>query len=283
VKHALSGLAQIWKEAFNEDDLYIDFFINNGLPLGHLLTLGPSETPYCALTLFPIDFKQAGVIYSGYYLYALGTLLSQRGRGYGSMLIKKAEEYAIETNRQFILLQPTNYDLFRYYYHLGYVTPVYRASITCTKASLCSLLLDGMNLQHLLSKISVSCETNLTTKSNQHFDRFIWSPTLLQYIQKECLFRGGAVLSNSYCYFNKDNNGSYLEIKEFQASFNQIPMLIEAIISTFPHIDRFCFFGNTQHIVENEINQEAFALLHFFNTTLQKCFNVKSYFSLGLD
>jgi len=101
------GISQIWKEAFNEDDEYIDFFITEGLPLGHLITCGPVDHPYATLTLFPISFEQAGISYPGFYLYALGTLLSERRKGYGKELVKKAEAYAIETGRHFILLQPT--------------------------------------------------------------------------------------------------------------------------------------------------------------------------------
>ena len=283
MEHDQAGLYQIWKDAFNVDDQYFEFFIKEGLPLGRLLTYGPSETPYSALTLFPISYEQAGVLYSGYYLYALGTLLSKRGKGYGRMLLKKAEEYAIDTDRQFILLQPANFVLFRYYQHIGYHTSVLRASMKCTKANLCSLSPDGKSLQRTLSKISVPCGTNSRISSEPQFDHFIWSPLMRQYIQKECLFRGGAVLYNAFCYPNVDYLGSFLEIKEFQSSFYQIPILVESLLTTFSHIDRFFFYGISQHVVENGISQEAFSLIRFFNSALQKKYNTKSYFALGLD
>ncbi|MDR2585183.1 MAG: GNAT family N-acetyltransferase, partial [Prevotellaceae bacterium] len=107
MKH-LAGLSQIWREAFHEDDRYIDFFISEGLPLGHLLTYGPKVSPYAALTLFPISLVIKGIDYKGYYLYGLGTLTSERGKGYGSLLVEKAKEFAKERGRHFILLQPTD-------------------------------------------------------------------------------------------------------------------------------------------------------------------------------
>ena len=144
MKHERRSLFQVWKEAFNEDDSYIEFFLKEGSHLGRSLTFGPSDTnAYACLTLFPITFEMGGVSYLGYYLYALGSLCSQRGKGYGKALLRNAEVYALETDRQFILLQPTNDSLFQYYSKSGYRSPVCRSCIQYTRAALLAMLPSG--------------------------------------------------------------------------------------------------------------------------------------------
>ena len=280
-----AGLRQIWKDAFNEDDDYIDFFSKEGLPLGHLLTVGPSEAPHAALTLFPISFKQAGVSYSGYYLYALGTLHSVRGKGYGKTIVENAKEYALQTGRQFILLQPTNKDLFKYYHYLGFNAPVYRASLECSRStihSLCAQRASAFNLTELLINLSAHLGANAPAV-NFPFDRFIWPHKLLEYIRKECVFRGGAVIKDAYCYPNMDTNGALLDIKEFRAT-PKLPNLLEAILAAFPMINRFRFYGNVHENETPGLSQAPFALLYFTDLELQKRYNPQySYFALGLD
>ena len=283
MKHHPAGVYQIWKEAFHDDDSYIDLFLHKGLPLGHLLTYGPSDSPYAALTLFPITLQIAGVSYSGYYLYALGTLLSERGKGYGTTLLTTAEEYAMHTGRQFILLQPTNHHLFKYYYTLGYHSSVFRTLFTCSKTALRVSSVERENLLHLLTKLSISPE-RIPTASNYSFDRFIWPTPLRKYITEECLFRGGSVLYGAYCYPNIDLDGPFLEIKEMNTSTIELPMLVEAIFSAFPHIERFVFWGKPQMKTILPLSIEAFALIHFFNPELQKLYHPQStFFALGLD
>ena len=267
------GLIQIWQEAFNEDLSYIHFFLKFGLPLGTSLTIGPSNHPYAALTLFPISLRLAGVSYSGYYLYALGTLLLERNKGYATKLVQKAASFALETGLSFILLQPTHHALFAYYAKLGYHTPVYRSYVKFSRTN----LLFNNNLDpffQCLSHLAVPCETIHLQ------NRFEWSLPMREYMQKECLFRGGVVIHGSFCYPNSDVDGHFIEVKEFP--MNALPSLVSTLLSTFPHHERFIFYGKPNQ-TELQVKQEPFALVHFLDPQLSEQYNPHCYFGLGLD
>ena len=286
------GISRIWKEAFNDEDSYIDFFIKEGLPLGQLLTIGPTDAPFAQLTLFPITFLKNGCAYQGYYLYALGTLQSMRGKGYGKTLLKKAEEFAIETGRNFILLQPTNPTLHKYYNAAGYNAPLYRSCLTFTRLSLNALL--EAPLSHatdvvspkepycgleLLSKLSAPIEAH-----EPSFDCFVWPRSFRQYIGKECFLRGGQVIESAYCYPNNDSNGDYLEIKEFCSPIHQLQSLIQKILFHFPNFNRFLFYGKPLQTDAQLCSPTVFALLYFIDKKHEKQYNPsRSYFALGLD
>lgn len=276
------GLRQIWKEAFNEDDAYIDFFLKEGLPLGHLHTYGPNDAPFSALTLFPLTFHQAGVNYSGFYLYALGTLHSKRGLGYGKLLLKTVEKYALDTGCHFILLQPTNFSLFEYYHRLGYTEPIYRAFIECSRDTLSSNLLNSPLFTHF-SNLSAPLENPFLTQK-PFYNRFIWPPSLIKYIRKECIFRGGIVTNGAFCYPHIDTNGPFIEIKEFHITAEKVNTLFESILHAFPNFSRFRFYGKPQIDIHSSIQQAPFALIHFVNPDLKQHYvPLNSYFALGLD
>ena len=281
-----NAICKIWREAFNEDDGYINFFIKEGLPLGHQLFCGPASHPLATLTLFPITFEQEGVSYPGFYLYALGTLYAERRKGYGKALIKKAEQYAIETGCRFILLQPTppshepsslpasasRHDLFAYYGQLGYNGLVYRSFIEYSRTALCAQFASNKSLTDIFN-LSAPLE-----KEVHIYDRFIWSDQLRAYMRKECLYRGGAVVADAFCYPQVDANGSFLEIKEFRADNGLFSQVIPHVLKVFPNIERFRFYGKAVQL------EKAFALVRFLDLDLEKRYDPRrAYFALGLD
>ena len=279
MKQMRAGITQIWQEAFNEEEAYIQFFLNNGWPLGEILTIGPKDHPYSALILFPISYHQAGVSYSGYYLYALGTLLSQRKKGYASELMLQAASFAMEHHRSFILLQPTHPSLFTYYTQLGYNHRIYRSNILCSR-SIFSTNSEKCSVFKLLSHLAVPCETMCW--SHEPINRFVWSPPLRDYIRKECLFRGGMVLDGSYCYPNRDADGLFVEVKEFRAE--NLSILVESILTHFPHHHRILFYGTPNQLMLAKVTQAPFALVRFFDPNIEPHYNpYHSYFGLGLD
>lgn len=276
-----SILFNIWKEAFDEEDDYINFFISKGLPLGHLLTLHSdidtqTGKPEAALTLFPISLYQEGKTYQGYYLYALGTLRSKRGVGLGKALVNKALLFTKETKRHFIILQLANLDLNNFYARLGFNMPVFRSFIDCNIEMLLSPSKNQSELFHLLSLLSINNKTIP--------DRFEWPNTIREYINKECLFREGQLVEKSYCYPSIINGINYLEIKEFCAPLPKIPSLVEKIIATFSHINHFRFFGKPISNPNPLLHTEPFSRLHFVDAYLEKHYQpFSTYFALGLD
>ena len=267
-----AGLFRIWKEAFDEKDDYIALFFKEARPLGHTLYCGPEHSPYAALTLFPINLQWAGNIYSGYYLYALGVLQAQRGKGYGRQLLRQAREYALKNQRAFILLQPTNHTLFAYYQGLGYTHSVSRASYTCSSNALKT---GDTNLQNCLQKLSVPAS-----------NRFIWPESMRPYILKECLFRGGALINPSaYCYPKQNESGIYVEIKEFYGPALETPLFIHKLLDHFPDASRFTFYGKAQNPPFDQFQQASFALVHFIDSQAEALYylNHDVSFALGLD
>lgn len=279
----MKHIYQIWKSSFNEDDDYIDFFTKEGLPLGHQLTSGPAEAPYASLFLFPVYYEHAGVSYPGFYLYALGILPNYQNSGHGKTLINKAKLFAMETGRHFILLQPANRGLYEYYRKLGFDEMIYRASFKISRSSIHNptLFMEHLNLCRLLD-FSVPL---INTPTKEHvFNCFSWPPQLREYMNKECLFRGGRIIDHAYCYPAQDAEGPFIEIKEIYSSSVDLSMLIPSILDAFPQIDRFSFYGKLQQKAITGVREEPFAVVYFINPELKKCHHSqRSYFALGLD
>ena len=266
------GIVPIWREAFDEKDDYIALFLKEAAHLGQTLCYGPKEAPYAALTLFPLYLQFGGIIYSGYYLYALGVLQRHRGKGYGSLLVRRAHEYARQNKGAFILLQPTHTSLFDYYLKLGYTYAVSRSFLRCSRATLQNA---GPDLFCLLA-----------SRSAPDANRFIWSEPMRQYILKECFFRGGALIAQTaYCYPRQDQSGIFVEIKEFKSSDSEIPLLFRGLLDHLPQADYFVFYGKADNTPPHQRQQTSFALLHFIESEVETLyhFNLPAYFALGLD
>ena len=266
------GLHRIWKEAFDEKDDYIALFFDEALPLGKVLTCGPVHAPIAALYLFPIHLQLAKKSYSGYYLYALGVLQAQRGKGYGSLLMQQAHEFAHLNKGAFILLQPTHTSLFDYYQRLGYTYTLSRTFLRCNRTTLQNA---DSNLFYLLASRSAP-DTN----------RFTWSEPMRQYILKECLFRGGALTGQTaYSYPQQDESGIFVEIKEFNCSAQEIPHLFHRLLHHFPQANRFVFYGKVTNTPSDHPQLTSFALLHFLDPEAEALYHINQpvYFALGLD
>lgn len=280
MEHIGHGVHQVWRDSFNESDSYINFFIEHGFSLGAYITVGPTFAPYGSLHLLPIVFTQNSTSYRGLYLYALGTILTKRGEGYGKQLVNKAKKFAYRTGANFIILQPTDNVLFEYYRKLGFNMPVFRSCLKCTRADLSALYLSRNRLTEYLLPLS-------TTKEQMKvLGHFAWESFMLNYIKKECLFRGGAVINGAYCYPNTDVDGDFLEIKEFCASIDEIPGMVQLIMATFPSIERFSFYGKIAQSGSTQVPavQSVFALACFLKPELENAYNPElGYFALGLD
>ncbi|MCL2501786.1 MAG: GNAT family N-acetyltransferase [Bacteroidales bacterium] len=271
-KNNPAGLFRIWKEAFEEKDDYIALFFKEASPLGNTLSCGPVHAPYAALTLFPINLELAGMSYSGYYLYALGVLDTHRGKGYGRLLLEQARSYALSNQGAFILLQPTNAPLFAYYRNLGYAHSVSRAQLSIDRTALKN---GDSSLLNLLQALSAPAPS-----------RFIWPESMRSYIRKECMYRKGALIAQTaYCYPRQDELGFFVEIKEFNGSAQQIPLLLSGLQEHFPDAYRFVFYGKAQSPPLASLQQAPFALLHFIDSHAEKLYylNQPASFALGMD
>ena len=276
------GLYRIWKEAFEEKDDYIALFFKEGRPLGQTLSCGPTHAPYAALTLFPIGLRLSDTTCFGHYLYALGVRDEARGKGYGSQLVQQAHNYAKRNGGAFLLLQPSSAPLFSYYRRLGYTATVSRARMDVTRAE--------------LETCSPSLQNLLLALSRAPRDRFDWAPPMQAYIRKECLFRGGAIITQAnqtaYCYPNRDDSGSFVEIKEYRTPPQQVRSLMIEVLNAFPHALRFVFYGApplplspTQDPTLQLPTPTPFALLHFTDPAAEIAYHRHPdlYFAFGLD
>jgi hypothetical protein len=135
-----------------------------------------------------------------------------------------------------------------------------------------------------------------------HYDCFRWGDDFLEYVNNECQFRGGAVVDRAFCYVGNDEEGRFLEIKEFAAEQHQLTSLVGRILERFPNIERFRFYGKMaqgdvgEGIEIEEVDKvdgddgvtcvrnEKFALVNYLDPILDECHHLNTkYFALGMD
>ena len=110
----------LWQEAFGDSAEYINFFLDTH---ESCTCLTHEENGKLCSALFLIEGSLCGK--SAYYLFAAATLKSQRGKGCMAKLLEKAENYAKQNGRAYIVLVPAENSLFDYYSRFGYNTCFY--------------------------------------------------------------------------------------------------------------------------------------------------------------
>lgn len=110
----------LWNEAFGDSEEYINFFIDTH---SSCVCLAEKENDELCSMLFLIDGQLCGK--PAYYLFAAATFKKYRGMGCMARLLQKAENYARQNGRAYIVLVPAEDRLFDYYSRFGYKTCFY--------------------------------------------------------------------------------------------------------------------------------------------------------------
>lgn len=110
----------LWHEAFGDSEEYVNFFIDTH---ESCVCLTEDENGELHSMLFLIDGELCGK--PAYYLFAACTFKKHRGKGCMARLLRKAEAYAKQNGRAYIVLVPAEKWLFDYYLRFGYKTCFY--------------------------------------------------------------------------------------------------------------------------------------------------------------
>ena len=108
---AVSGLRELWKEAFDDSDLFLDAFFSHGFSPRRCRCVTENGVVLAALYWFEAPCGESRFA----YLYAVATAASHRGKGLFSMILADTKEVLKEAGFDGILLVPENEALGRMY------------------------------------------------------------------------------------------------------------------------------------------------------------------------
>ena len=112
----IAGLRQLWKEAFEDNDLFLDAFFASGFSPCRCRCITVGDTVAAALYWFDVTCDSSRFA----YLYAVATAKAHRGQGLCAALLEDTRELLEELGYDGILLVPENESLSRMYEKFGY-------------------------------------------------------------------------------------------------------------------------------------------------------------------
>ena len=118
---AIPSLMALWKEAFGDDDGFINTFFSLGFSPTRALCAYEKEMLAGALYWFDMNCNGKKIA----YIYGVATANSFRGRGIGTAMMKAAEETLRASGYEGIALVPAEKKVFQFYEKLGYKTFAY--------------------------------------------------------------------------------------------------------------------------------------------------------------
>ena len=113
----ISGLRQLWKEAFGDNDLFLDAFFAGGFSPRRCRCITVGDTVAAALYWFDVTCDSSRFA----YLYAVATAKAHRGQGLCAALLEDTQALLTELGYDGILLVPENESLSRMYEKFGYI------------------------------------------------------------------------------------------------------------------------------------------------------------------
>ena len=139
VEKDIPSLKKLWHISFGDDYSYINKFFSTAFQKENALVICDGDSVVSALYLMESHILKDGKIYKAYYVYAVATLPSYRGKGLMTALLNKADEIAKERCVSYLFLVPANATLYDMYEKLGYKKGFFckeksieRKSISCT-------------------------------------------------------------------------------------------------------------------------------------------------------
>ena len=236
-------IIKLWQEAFGDSRAYASCFLDKynelggeNLILGGVLE-GDELVSFCFL--LPCSLASKGEERNGYYLYALATKVSKRGKGYGSALCKYlSEEHLDGSNRDFLFLVPAERELFSFYKKLGYAPfgKVYAGKINNNN-------FEGEASSFELREISKSQFADLRGRTFKESQGIAWGESHLSYAYEENAFLGGksyAILDESkgeiaVCLLGASNDRAVLRELYFSSKIEPTEEQAKEIFSLFKY------------------------------------------------
>ena len=112
----IPGLRSLWKEAFQDEDDFLDAFFSTAFHPERCLCISWAEDPVAAIYWMDCTLRGEKVA----YLYALVTLESYRSQGYARNLLRRTHEVLKARGYAAALLMPGSKYLARWYQREGY-------------------------------------------------------------------------------------------------------------------------------------------------------------------
>ena len=112
----IPGLRDLWKEAFGDNDLFLDAFFAHGFSADRCRCVREKGRVLAALYWFETAWEGRRFA----YLYAVATAASHRGKGLFSMLLADTKAVLEKAGYDGILLVPENEALSRMYEKFGF-------------------------------------------------------------------------------------------------------------------------------------------------------------------
>lgn len=195
-------LKHIWKECFNDEDEYINFYFNNCFKNNKTLVWIENNKPVSMIILFKSKIILKNELVNGYYIYAVSTLKAYRNKGISTKLINYANKNIISQN-EFTFLVPASNSLFKFYEKKGY-----EKAFKIKEAEILPENNKGMKISTITSKEYKKLRDEIFFKSGY----IVWDKNFIDYAIKENEFNGGFTVKVEFkgkeyaamCYKHKD-------------------------------------------------------------------------------
>ena len=202
-------LKRLWKEAFGDTDEFIDGFFSLGFSPDRSLALYCEDEIASVIYWFDCEFKNKKVA----YVYGVATRKCERGKGYSTLLMKRAHEMLYEDGYVGVILVPADEGLFRFYERIGYLN--------------CCLIDEKLHTASAdtqsITKISAKEYLTLRNTFLPH-NSIIFANNCLQFIDFSADFYKGDDF-----IFAKSSDTDRLEIIEFFGERKKAPGIVNAL------------------------------------------------------
>ncbi len=226
-------LKHIWSVCFGDPEEYIRLFFNHRFAPEETLVYRDGGRPVSVVYMLPLQIRAKHQLKSSHYIYAAATLPDYRGRGLMRELLERAVVVARQRGEAYSVLVPGEKTLFDYYAKIGYRTVFYMKHLL--------LSVSEMRKGSVLPRITADAAVMIQAAERcfaRHEYIAIWDRGALEYLLRETVAQGGAVLG-----FVGDNGLGYavlvpqenrVTVKEIMCDDEDLPDALATVAHYFP-------------------------------------------------
>ncbi len=112
----IPALRTLWKEAFRDDDAFLDCFFSTAFSPDRCRFISSDDAPVTVLYWFDCLYQNKPIA----YLYAIATAIEQRRQGFCQKLLSDTHQHLAALGYAGTILVPSNVSLFEMYQKIGY-------------------------------------------------------------------------------------------------------------------------------------------------------------------
>ena len=129
----IKSLRDLWKEAFGDDDSFLDNFFRSAYCEKRARCIKSEGQIIAALYWFDCMYNDNKIA----YVYAVATAMKYRGKGYCNILMNDTHKLLNIIGYSGVILVPATDKLFKFYEKLGYITCAYKSKIIAVSSDSC--------------------------------------------------------------------------------------------------------------------------------------------------